>query len=86
MSDLQKVKELRRATGAGFKDCNNALKEANGDIEKSIEFLRKKGIRLRFGSDRRIKNLALSSLQGGNDGWQSKKDRKESYQTNQKSC
>ena len=44
MSDLNKVKELRKATGAGFKDCNNALKEANGDIEKSIEILRVKGI------------------------------------------
>ena len=43
MSDLQKVKELRRATGAGFKDCNNALKEANGDVEKSLEILRIKG-------------------------------------------
>ena len=44
MNDLNKVKELRKATGAGFKDCNNALKEANGDIEKSIEILRVKGI------------------------------------------
>ncbi len=44
MSDLSKVKELRKATGAGFKDCNNALKEANGNIEKSIEILRVKGI------------------------------------------
>ena len=44
MSDLNKVKELRKATGAGFKDCNNALKESNGDIEKSIEILRVKGI------------------------------------------
>ena len=44
MSDLIKVKELRKATGAGFKDCNNALKEANGNIEKSIEILRIKGI------------------------------------------
>ena len=44
MSDLDKVKELRKATGAGFKDCNNALKEASGDLEKSIEILRVKGI------------------------------------------
>ena len=44
MSDLQKVKELRKVTGAGFKDCNNALKEANGDLEKSIEILRVKGV------------------------------------------
>ena len=44
MSDIQKVKELRRLTGAGFKDCNSALKESNGDLEKSIEILRIKGI------------------------------------------
>ncbi len=44
MSDVHKVKELRKVTGAGFKDCNNALKESNGDIEKSIEILRVKGI------------------------------------------
>ena len=44
MSDIDKVKELRKLTGAGFKDCNNALKEANSDIEKAIEILRVKGI------------------------------------------
>ena len=44
MSDIQKVKELRKATGAGFKDCNNALKESGGDLEKSVEILRVKGI------------------------------------------
>ena len=44
MSDIHKVKELRRVTGAGFKDCNNALKESCGDLEKSIEILRVKGI------------------------------------------
>ena len=41
---LDKVKKLRELTGVGFKDCKNALDENNGDIEKSIEFLRKKGI------------------------------------------
>ena len=44
MSDLDKVKQLRKSTGAGFKDCNNSLKESNGDIEKAIEILRVKGI------------------------------------------
>tara|TARA_B100000941_G_C28489392_1_gene546963 strand:- start:380 stop:1231 length:852 start_codon:yes stop_codon:yes gene_type:complete len=44
MSDLNKVKELRKATGAGFKDCNNALKEADGNLDKAIEILRVKGI------------------------------------------
>ena len=37
------VKELRERTGAGFTDCRNALAEANGDIEKAIDILRKKG-------------------------------------------
>ena len=41
---LDKVKRLRELTGVGFKDCKNAIDETNGDIEKSIEFLRKKGI------------------------------------------
>ena len=41
---LKKVKELRELTGVGFKDCKNAIDENDGDIEKSIEFLRKKGI------------------------------------------
>ena len=44
MSDVEKVKQLRQATGAGFKDCNSALKESNGDIDKAIEVLRVKGI------------------------------------------
>ncbi len=38
------VKELREKTGVGMMDCKKALKECDGDIEKSIEFLRKKGI------------------------------------------
>ena len=41
---LEKVKKLRILTGVGFKDCKKAIDENNGDIEKSLEFLRKKGI------------------------------------------
>jgi len=41
---LEKVKELRELTGVGFKDCKNAIDENGGNIEKSIEYLRKKGI------------------------------------------
>ena len=44
MSDIENVKKLREATGAGFKDCNNAIKESGGDIDKAIEILRVKGI------------------------------------------
>tara|TARA_B000000609_G_scaffold155815_1_gene147391 strand:+ start:402 stop:1268 length:867 start_codon:yes stop_codon:yes gene_type:complete len=41
---LENIKRLRELTGVGFKDCKSALDENNGDIEKSIEYLRKKGI------------------------------------------
>ena len=41
---LDNIKKLREMTGVGFKDCKIALDENNGDIDKSIEFLRKKGI------------------------------------------
>ena len=41
---LDNIKKLREMTGVGFKDCKIAIVENNGDIEKSIEFLRKKGI------------------------------------------
>ena len=41
---LKKVKQLREVTGVGFKDCKSAIDETNGDIDKSIELLRKKGI------------------------------------------
>ena len=44
MSDIEKVKKLREITGAGFKDCNLAIKESGGDIDKAIEILRVKGI------------------------------------------
>ena len=44
MSDLAKVKQLREATGAGFKDCNLAVKESGGDLDKAVEILRVKGI------------------------------------------
>ncbi len=43
-NSLENIKKLREITGVGFKDCKLALDETNGDIEKSIEFLRKKGI------------------------------------------
>ena len=44
MSDIENVKKLRELTGAGFKDCNLAIKESSGDIDKAIEILRVKGI------------------------------------------
>jgi elongation factor Ts len=42
--NLENIKKLREITGVGFKDCKLAIDENNGDINKSIEYLRKKGI------------------------------------------
>ena len=42
--DMKLVKELRDRTGAGLNDCRSALIEAGGDMEKSVEFILKKGL------------------------------------------
>ena len=44
MADLSRIKELREATGCGISDCNKALTENNGDFEKAVDWLRKKGL------------------------------------------
>jgi len=44
MSDIEKIKQLRQSTGAGFKDCNAAIEESKGDLDKAAEILRIKGI------------------------------------------
>ena len=44
MSAIEKVKQLRQSTGAGFKDCNVAIQESGGDLDKAVEILRIKGI------------------------------------------
>ncbi len=44
--ELEKVRELRARTGAGIVECKNALTEADGDIEKAVDTLRKKGLAL----------------------------------------
>ena len=44
MSSVEKVKQLRQSTGAGFKDCNAAIQESGGDLDKAVEILRVKGI------------------------------------------
>ncbi len=41
---LELIKQLRQRTAAGFMDCKRALEEAGGDIEKAVDFLRKKGL------------------------------------------
>ena len=44
MTNIEKIKQLRQSTGAGFKDCSTAIKEAKGDLNKAVEILRIKGI------------------------------------------
>ena len=44
MGDIEKVKKLRDLTSVGFKDCNLAIKESEGDLDKAVEILRVKGI------------------------------------------
>ena len=44
MSHIEKIKQLRQSTGAGFNDCNTALQEAAEDLDKAVEILRVKGI------------------------------------------
>ena len=44
MADIVKIKTLRQSTGAGFKDCNSALEESNGNLEKAEEILSVKGV------------------------------------------
>ncbi len=44
MSQMDAIKELRARTGAGVLDCQKALKESEGDIQKAVDILRKKGI------------------------------------------
>ena len=44
MTAIEKVKQLRQSTGAGFKDCNVAIQESGGDLDKAVEILRIKGI------------------------------------------
>ena len=56
---LDKVKKLRELTGVGFTDCKNAIDDSNGDIEKSIEFLRKKGIAK---ANKKIDRIAANGL------------------------
>ena len=64
MSDLESVKKLRSTTGAGFKDCNSALKEASGNLEKAIEILRIKGVSKASKKMSRDANEGLISICG----------------------
>ena len=56
---LEKVKQLREITGVGFKDCKSAIDETGGNIEKSVELLRKKGIAK---ANKRMERVAAEGL------------------------
>tara|TARA_X000001036_G_scaffold88665_1_gene80916 strand:- start:262 stop:1113 length:852 start_codon:yes stop_codon:yes gene_type:complete len=64
MSDIDKVKQLRKSTGAGFKDCNSALEESKGDIDKAVEILRVKGISKASKKMSRVANEGVVATSG----------------------
>ena len=66
---LEQVKKLREITGVGFKDCKNAIDETKGDIEKSIEFLRKKGIAKANKRMERVASEGLVSISESNNNF-----------------
>ena len=59
----QTIKQLRARTNAGVMDCKEALKEAGGDIEKAVDFLRKRGLAMALKRARR--ETGLSQLSRG---------------------
>ena len=64
MSEFEKIKKLRKLSGAGFKDCSAALSEANNDIDKAIEILRVKGISKATKKMSRVANEGVISISG----------------------
>ncbi|MFH1778176.1 MAG: translation elongation factor Ts [Candidatus Omnitrophota bacterium] len=56
---MEQIKKLRDKTNAGVVDCKKALSEADGDIEKAIEILRKKGTAVAVKKSQRITNAGL---------------------------
>ena len=64
MSDIDKIKQLRSSTGAGFKDCSSAIQEANGDLNKAVEILRVKGIAKASKKMSRVANEGVVAVSG----------------------
>ncbi len=64
MSEFEKIKKIRKLSGAGFKDCSSALNESNNDIDKAIEILRIKGISKATKKMSRVANEGLISVSG----------------------
>ena len=65
---LDKVKKLRELTGVGFKDCSIAIQECEGDIDKSVEYLRIKGISKARKKTERVANDGLVCVYEKNNG------------------
>ena len=66
-SHLNKIKKLRKLTGVGFGDCNTAINECGGDIEKSIKYLRVKGISKASKKMERVANDGLICIHEENN-------------------
>ena len=64
MSNIEKVKQLRKSTGAGFKDCNAALDESSGNLDKAIEILRIKGVSKASKKMSRVANEGVVAISG----------------------
>src|SRR5687767_12348368 len=63
------VNKLRQQTGAGMMDCKKALEESNGDFEKAIDFLRKKGAKVAANrADRDAKEGVVLAKVNGKQG------------------
>jgi elongation factor Ts len=62
------IKHLRKITGAGVLDCKKALQETDGDVDKAVEFLRKKGLAAASKKATREANEGLVSAQVSADG------------------
>jgi len=64
MGDIEKIRQLRQSTGAGFKDCSAAIEEAKGDLNKAVEILRVKGITKASKKMSRVANEGVVAVSG----------------------
>ena len=60
---MAEITKLRKISGAGMMDCKNALTEANGDIDKAMEIIRKKGQAVAAKRSDRVETQELRSTQ-----------------------
>jgi elongation factor Ts len=64
MSNIEKIKQLRQSTGAGFEDCSAAIEEAKGDLNKATDNLRVKGISKASKKMSRVANEGVVAVSG----------------------